>query len=468
MWKKILTVGAVLAGVEAPAQAFWGAKKQPAVAMPSGVLQAFRSSAADPWGVGRSPADFSHPVFATPLPPGPGRVAVPCGGPLVTPVITPLAATNPGHLSDKFEVIPAGWDQKAHLTKHPEKYVDDDSCECGPRNWANFEFLYWATQGVSPSPVVTTGPSFAAPGIAGALGQVTTIPLFGAHNTLNQFRPGFRTEVGHWFASNPTWGASARFYFLGAVSEQFLGGSNGTNVLSYNQAIPTPLGPVPFPLYVAYPGLTVGSTSASVHSNFLGGDVNLRHRLTTRCAIDLDVIGGYRVTHLGDNLVASFDIQSAAVPAPVGPHAVGEDRVSTQNQFHGGQVGFAATGRHGPFTFGLQSTVALGVTVSDLDDTRIRAFSPGLTGAPGVGLVPVIPVVLSGGGQQNEFAVVPEVGITLGWQASERLRLTAGYNCIYWSHVRRAQAVYDLTPAPAAGTTDFWAQGINGGFELRY
>lgn len=466
MWKKLLAAGAVLAGCDSSAQAFWG-KKQ-AVPMPSGVLQAYRSSASDPWGIGRSSADFSHPIFATPLPPGPGRVTVPGGGPLRAPVITPLAATHPGHFGKKFEVIPAGWDEHPHLTKHPEHFVDSESSECAPRNWANFEFLYWATQGVSPSPVVTTSSPTAAPGVAGALGQAGTIPLFGANRTLNQFRPGFRVEFGHWFASNPTWGVSMRFYDLGAISEQFLGGSNGTNILSYNQAIPTPQGPVPVPLYVAYPGLAIGSTSASVHSNFLGGDVNLRKRASTQSSVELDWLTGYRVMHLGDNLVSSFDVISATVPQPFGARAVGEDRVATQNQFHGGQVGFVATHRHGQFSFGFQSTVALGVTLSELDDTRIRAVTPGAVGLHGIGPLPAVPLVVSRNEEQYAFAVVPEVGLTLGWQPSDSVRLTFGYNFVYWSDVRRAQAVYDLTPVPAAGTTDFWAQGINWGLELRY
>lgn len=466
MWKKLLAAGAVAAGVGSPAHAAcWWSKKQPAVPLPSGVLQAFRSSAADPWGVGRSSLDSSPPTFATPLPPGPGRVTVPGGGPLAAPVITPLAATEYGHLANKFEAIPAGWDERPRITKHPEKYVTNDDCGCGPRNWANFEFLYWATQGVTPSPVVTTGPPFAAPVIAGAIGQPTTIAEFGGTNTLNQFRPGFRVEAGHWFASNPTWGLSARFYFLGAVAERFLGGSNGTNVLSYNVGVNTPIGPVFAPIYVSYPGLTVGSTSASVHSNFLGGDVNLRHRLGSDPNLTVDVLGGYRVMHLGDNLVSSFDVQSA-VPGQ-GWRVVGEDRVTTRNQFHGGQVGFAATGRHGQFSLTLQSTVALGVTVSDMDDTRIRALSVGAIGVP-LPAVPVAPVVLSRNERQTAFAVAPEAGVTVGWNPRDNVRLTFGYNFSYWSHVRRAQAVYDLTPVPAAGTTDFWAQGINWGVELRY
>lgn len=465
MWKNMVASGIMLGGLAASSEAAWNGHKS--VPMPSGVLQAYRSSASDPWGIGRSASDRSGSRFATPLPPGPGRVAVPRSGPRAAPVITSLAATETGHRGKKFEVIPAGWGEKPILTKHPDMFVDPSACECGPRTWANFEFLYWATQGVTPSPVVTTGWPTAAPGVAAALGQANTAVLFGGNTTLNQFRPGLRIDVGHWLHSHPGWGVSARFYFLGAISEQFIGGSNGTNVLSFNQAIPTPQGPLPVPLYAAYPGLTTGSTAASVHSNFLGGDVNLRYRMAAKPAVDFDWLAGYRVLHLGDNQVSSFDVASATLPPNQSWRALGEDRVTSQNQFHGGQMGFAASCRREQFSITLQSTVALGATVSEFDDTRIRAMTPGINGLP-AGIVPMVPGVQPRSGQQTRFAVVPEVGITLGWQPGEHVRFTVGYNFIYWSHVQRAQAIYDLSPLPASGATDYWVQGINGGFELRY
>jgi hypothetical protein len=472
MWKKLLAVGVVLAGVGTPARAFvWD--KQPVVPMPSGVLQTYQSSASDPWGIGHSSGDFVGPIFATPLPPGPGRVTVPCGGPLMAPVITPLAATNPGHLADKFEVIPAGWGEKPIVTKHPDRYVGPDACDpctpCDPRAWADFEFLYWATQGVVPPPLVTTGPPTAAPGVAGALGQPTTIPIFGGERTLNQFRPGFRTEVGYWFEPDVRWGVSARFYFLGAVSERLLAAGNGFNVVNVPQLIASPAGPVAVPLYVGYPGLTTGTVSASTHSDFLGGDVSLRRGFAGG-PVRFDLLGGYRVMHLGDNLLSAFDVVPAGA---LSPRLVGEDRITSRNQFHGAQVGFLTSCRYGCFSLELQSTVALGVTVSDFDDTRVRAFG-GSGGVPGglVGFGPVpvpgggtVQTVTARGGQVDYFAVVPEVGTKLGWNPSDHVRLTFGYNFLYWSRVRRAQELFE---PGSNNSTDFWAQGINWGLELRY
>jgi Putative beta barrel porin-7 (BBP7) len=85
----------------------------------------------------------------------------------------------------------------------------------------------------------------------------------------------------------------------------------------------------------------------------------------------------------------------------------------------------------------------------------------------------------------NKFAVVPEVGVRLGWQATDALRLYAGYNFIYWSNVIRTGDVVDtrvngsqipprtnvtgtLFPRFEPRYSDFWAHGVVFGLQLRY
>ena len=45
---------------------------------------------------------------------------------------------------------------------------------------------------------------------------------------------------------------------------------------------------------------------------------------------------------------------------------------------------------------------------------------------------------------RNDFAMVPELGATLGLDLTARLRLTAGYSLIYWSKVVRAGDQVDI------------------------
>jgi len=388
----------------------------------------------------------------------------------MAPVITPLKATNPGHFEDKFEVIPAGFDRQPRLTKHPERALANDDCDpcdpSAPRMWTTLEFLYWATQGTSVPPIVTTGSPLAAPGVAAQ--GANAIPVFGGGRDLTQFRTGFRTEVGYWFNPEDRWGISGRFYFLGSLADRSQEVGTGLNVLNLPQSVVTPVGIVSVPLYVSYPGLTVGRVNAVAGTNFIGGDVNLRRGRGTDRPLNVDLLGGYRFLHLGDNVDVVSDFTA---PLAFGSRVMTEDSVRTRNYFNGPQVGFAAGCQHGPFTFELQSTVALGVTTSELDVSRTRAVTglAALAQLAGVPLPPGIPgnvpLAVSNSTSSNYFGVVPEVGIKLGWQPSDHVRLTFGYNFIYWSKVQRAENLY--LPG-SSGTTDFWAQGISAGVEFRY
>ena len=85
---------------------------------------------------------------------------------------------------------------------------------------------------------------------------------------------------------------------------------------------------------------------------------------------------------------------------------------------------------------------------------------------------------------QDGFAVIPELGITLGYNVTCALRLTFGYTFIYWSKLARPGGRIDrdvntslLPPAALNGaarpeftftTTDYWVQGLNLGFEYRF
>jgi hypothetical protein len=87
---------------------------------------------------------------------------------------------------------------------------------------------------------------------------------------------------------------------------------------------------------------------------------------------------------------------------------------------------------------------------------------------------------------RNQLGVVPELGATLGYQVSQRLRFTAGYSFIYWSNVVRPGDQIDTTvnpnllppenprqtaflnPSFAFQGTDYWIQGVSFGSEYRW
>lgn len=412
-------------------------------------------------------ADFPGAVLATPLPPGPGTF-VPGGGPLAAPVITPVGVGKRG--DNLFEVVPAGWGREPVYTRNPGKYVADFCGDPGCPNervgWLTFEYLYWATQGPAAPPLVTAGSPLLAPGLSALPGGLGTQALLGGDRVLNMMRSGFRITGGLFLDDAGRWAVSHQLLVLPSRSERVVGGSDGTNVVAVPQAVPSPLGPGTFPLYVGYPGLAFGTVTSSVQTSLFGGDTSLRRVFQSGDSFRLDLLGGYRFLHLGDSVATSFDTVATgpiAIPTIPGARLMGEDGVRTRNDFHGAEVGFSAMGRRGQFTLEFQTTLAMGVTVGDLDQSHTRSvFAP-----PGV--LPGVPLTqLAAHNTADYFAVVPEVGIKVGWQPVQHFRLTVGYDFLYWSRVRRAEEVYALGPVLRGGTTDFWAQGLTLGAEFRY
>ena len=87
---------------------------------------------------------------------------------------------------------------------------------------------------------------------------------------------------------------------------------------------------------------------------------------------------------------------------------------------------------------------------------------------------------------QDKFAVIPELGVTLGYQMTDQWKATFGYTFIYWSSVARPGVQIDpvvnpnlfppepmmftgaLRPQFAFRDTDIWLHGINLGLEYTW
>lgn len=397
--------------------------------------------------------DFLDPIFAAPIRSSPGTF-VPPGSTLNAPVLTPVG-TKHGHTI--FDVTPMGTDADSIVTTHPEHQLNA-RWECNA--WITVDFLYWATQGTSVPPLVQNGPVLLPPGALPFATVLATQTLFGDERMLNGLRPGIRVTGGFFLDTDKEWALGYSGAFLGSTSERLEGGANGLGIVNLPQN--------ETPLYVGYPGVTRGTFAASVQSNFSTATAELRRVAQSGTGRRFDLIAGYRYIHLGDAVATSFDIVPATIPGPFSPRLMGEQSTRTRNEFDGGEVGFQFQGRMGRFTFDWISTIAIGATTTEIDRSFTRSlFDNGTIGnLVGVPLPPVgTPVIQTGGlTKETEFAFVPHVGLKFGWEVIEHVRLTAGYDFIYWSRVRRAAELFTGNDA----VTDFWAQGMSAGFEFRY
>lgn len=365
-------------------------------------------------------------------------------------------------------------------------WIGDESFPVdGTRWYGSAEYLLWQMRGTDLPPLVTTGPLESQ----GILGQPGTTVLFGGRRQDEDWRNGGRFTLGWWCDPCQQWGVEASYFFLGQRSQRFTADSATFSLLArpffnVNQQIE-------FSEITARPGDTTGNVIVELPSRLWGLQGNVQHNLCRRCDFNLDFLAGVRylsleegldirenLTLLRDNLVPGF---------PAGTRAVVFDQFNTRNQFYGGQLGARAEVRRGPWFANVRGTVALGNThqvVNIFGGQVFTAPNGGVSSFRG-GLL-ALPTNL-GNFSRDRFSVVPEIGVNLGYQVGPRLRLFVGYNFLYWSNVLRPgdqidrtldiNQIPNFTVGPNAAlarpivpfkSSDFWAQGVNFGIELRY
>lgn len=161
------------------------------------------------------------------------------------------------------------------------------------------------------------------------------------------------------------------------------------------------------------------------------------------------------------------------------------DRFDTRNLFNGAELGVLWQGRRGWWSLDMLMRLGIGnvnqtVTISGTTATTINGTTTNHTG----GLLAQRTNI--GVYEQNRFTMVPELGATLGYQMTRRLRATAGYSLIYMGSVVRPgdQVDLDVNPnllppenVPFSGPlrpqfnfaeTDYWVQGLSFGGEFRW
>lgn len=363
------------------------------------------------------------------------------------------------------------------------------------RYFVQAEYLMWWVRRGDIPVLASTAPEPTGPGgNFGFLGRPGTAVLLGPGPFGDSFRSGFRVRAGAWLDDCAGCGIDGSFFFLGRRTDTFAVNSGLFPVIArpfFAPNVAPETGQVigEFAQVVAGGG-TTGSLLVEQTSQLWGADVNLRGCVNRTCAASAEWFVGYRHLNLREDLTITESLVAGPLdaPQPPGTRIVVQDQFKTRNQFHGGQVGYAVGRRWGRFDVNARASVALGVTHQELDITGSQAILQPGQQTPAVfhgGLLAVGPNL--GHFTNNEFSVVPEATFNVGYMVTPTLRAYVGYNFLYWTNVIRPgeqiDRVVDLTfvpnarpvafsglnrPQPLFQQSDFWAQGLQFGLELRW
>lgn len=356
------------------------------------------------------------------------------------------------------------------------------------RWWARGEYLLWRTDGLRTPSLVSTSPNGTAQVAAGVLDQGATT-LFGG-DLLTADRSGGRIRFGTWLGDFRRFGVEGEYLALGDINESFVGNSTGDPILA--RPFFNALSNAEDSELVAFPGVVSGTFNADAQGSFQSAGVRLLWNLCQSgepidlCSLErsearLDLLLGYRFLRLDDSLQMREQLTSQIVTDP-GTFDI-RDNFATRNEFHGGEIGLSRTESYRRWTFDMLFKLAFGnsrqsVSISGssiIDDgTGPQTFDGGLLAQR----------TNSGEFTRDRFALIPEVGVTIGYQLTPSWQANFGYSLIYWDRVVRAGDQIDRTVNPnllppeldpfsgplrpefSFEENGFWAQGVS--FGLTY
>ncbi len=370
-------------------------------------------------------------------------------------------------------------------------------CEvCGPpgRCWVSAEYLLWWIRPDNVPPLVTTSPASSL----GILGQPGTRVLIGGDSLDDDPLHGGRFVVGTWLDCCQTKGIEIGYFFLSSRSTELAAGGNGQpgsptiarpffNVLTGRQDSEL----------VNLPGVVGGNVIVNSDARLQGLTPNLICNLHCCGPVDccnphgyrVDLLVGPRIYHLEEDVTIREDLSvNPTIPVLGGSRIRIRDTFDTENFFYGGFLGARAEVWRNRCFVNVTGGAALGNTHQRVRIDGTTAITPasGATVNRTGGLLTQQSNI--GRYSRDEFSVIPELSVNVGYQVTHCLRAFVGYNLIYWTNVVRPGEQIDTglntTQLPTLGgqstlvgparptfrfnDTDFWAQGVSVGVQFRY
>jgi hypothetical protein len=350
----------------------------------------------------------------------------------------------------------------------------------GPFSVSAEALVWWFKDSPTPVPVITDG----------VYGQPDTKVLLGGGDQDTNPNPGLRVTAG--YALSERWGVEGSVLYIPKRSTSQSVSSSGelgsTDLLlpyiDVNQNNEENITEISFaPVYR-------GSARTELSNSLVGAELNGTWALSPGGPWRVDLLGGFRWLRLRE----TYTITTSSPFIPPNPSDIWNttDTFDTFNNFYGLQVGGRARFDWGRWFGSGSLKVGLGAMRQTVDisgslvTNDFTDFGPTQTFPGGYFALPTN----IGTYNRTVFAVLPEVGLNIGFQITSWASVFVGYTFLYTNNVVRPgnqinrninttqTASWTVDPnaepqGPAQPTfkfnsSDFWAQGINVGLMFRF
>jgi hypothetical protein len=339
--------------------------------------------------------------------------------------------------------------------------------------------LWWFKNSPAPVPLVTDG----------LLGEPGTKTFLGGEDLDTGANPGFRLTAGYAFTER--WGVEGSYFYIPSRS-------TSRSVSSSGQLGSTDL-IVPFidattgsesGTEISFAPIYRGSATETLSNNLMGADLNATWALSPSGPWRVDLLGGFRWLRLHE----TYTFTSSSPFIPPFPRTSGTPPTSSAPSITSTAprpaCGRASTGRASspapPSSSPWAPWRSPRASAAPSSPTTTPTSAPPRPSRAATSPCPPTSANYS----RTVFAVVPEIGLNLGYQITSWASVFVGYTFLYTNNVIRPgnqinravntsqSTAYTQDPAAqlqgAAQPTfkfkssDFWAQGMNLGLAFRF
>ena len=349
----------------------------------------------------------------------------------------------------------------------------------GPFSFGAEALIWWFKSSPTPVPIIVNAP----------LSAPDSKVLLGGGDLDTSANPGFRLTAA--YALNERWGLEGNFLYVPPRSMSNSVSSSGAlgsmdlllpffDVTQNRESVTE----------ISFSPVFAGSAREELTNSLMGAEANGTWALATRRPWQIDLLGGFRWLRLHE----TYTITTSSPFVPPLPQDIWNttDKFDAFNNFYGAQLGVRARYDWGRFFASGAVKFAMGAMVQTVDisgslvTNDFNGFGQPQTFPGGYFALPTN----IGSHTRNVFAVLPEVGLNIGYQITSWAAVFVGYTFLYTNNVVRPgnqinrsinptqspaitedpapQLLGSAQPSFRFNSSSFWAQGINVGLSFRF